>query len=273
MDQFLGGRSLDEPALPERFEDRLGSQLDDRTRLVLFSHVLYSCAVTIVPGPIVDRARSEYPRAIVAIDGAHALGQIPIDVHSYGCDAYVTSGSKWLNAPAGTGVLYVSDRCRNRFPDLLWPLETYDGSPGMARARATGTVEYPEASDRDVVLGVTPQLPLIGFSAALHEYTEMGSVSVCKRISTQALAAQQLLLAGLPERVSCNLNRDTGMLFLRFPEIEYELLTAIVSDMRMRRIHVQAIRYPIGLRVSVHYFTVENDILDLIQELFRQGVA
>ena len=43
---------------------------------------------------------------------------MPIDVHDIGCDYYATSLHKWLNAPLGTGALYVR---RDRL-SALWPL-------------------------------------------------------------------------------------------------------------------------------------------------------
>ncbi len=43
------------------------------------------------------------------VDGAQAVGMIPVDVASIGCHAYATSGHKWLLGPKGTGLLYVRE--------------------------------------------------------------------------------------------------------------------------------------------------------------------
>ena len=45
----------------------------------------------------------------VVIDGAHTLGQIAVDISKLGCDYYATSLHKWLNAPHGTGLLFVKN--------------------------------------------------------------------------------------------------------------------------------------------------------------------
>lgn len=46
-------------------------------------------------------------RAIYIVDGCQTVGQIPIDVQSLQCDAYITTGRKWLCGPRGTGFMYV----------------------------------------------------------------------------------------------------------------------------------------------------------------------
>jgi selenocysteine lyase/cysteine desulfurase len=52
----------------------------------------------------------------VVVDGAHTLAHIPLDISVLGCDYYATSLHKWLNAPHGTGLLYVKEE---RVADLM----------------------------------------------------------------------------------------------------------------------------------------------------------
>jgi isopenicillin-N epimerase len=40
---------------------------------------------------------------LVAIDGAHALGQIPLDIPSLGVDFYIANAHKWLYTPKVSG--------------------------------------------------------------------------------------------------------------------------------------------------------------------------
>ena len=41
------------------------------------------------------------------VDGAQALGCMPVDLQEIGCHAYATSGHKWILGPNGTGFLFV----------------------------------------------------------------------------------------------------------------------------------------------------------------------
>ena len=41
------------------------------------------------------------------VDGAQALGQIPVDVEKIGCDIFAATARKWLRSSRGTAILYV----------------------------------------------------------------------------------------------------------------------------------------------------------------------
>jgi L-cysteine/cystine lyase len=64
----------------------------------------------------------------VLLDGAQGVGAVKVDVNALGCDAYAGAGQKWLCGPDGTGMLYVSERLRERlkvarrgYPNLAEP--------------------------------------------------------------------------------------------------------------------------------------------------------
>jgi L-cysteine/cystine lyase len=84
---------------------RLAAELSPRTRAVAISHLQWSTGAIM---PLADLATELRPRGVVTIvDGAQAAGQIPVDVHELGVDAYAISGQKWLCGPGGTGALFV----------------------------------------------------------------------------------------------------------------------------------------------------------------------
>jgi len=83
----------------------LPGEVGPRTRLVACSHVSW------VSGQVIDARALAASGASVLLDGAQALGAIPVDAGELGCDFYAASGQKWLCGPEGSGCLFVrSDR-------------------------------------------------------------------------------------------------------------------------------------------------------------------
>lgn len=89
---------------PELVVDRLVEKLSDRTRLVVVSHIASASALVFPVHEIVRRVRE---RGIdILVDGAHAPGQVPVDLGALRPTYYAASCHKWLCTPKGTGFFY-----------------------------------------------------------------------------------------------------------------------------------------------------------------------
>ena len=97
------------------------------TRLVALSHVTWATGAVL---PIREIAEMAHARgALVAVDGAQAVGAIPVSVEELGVDFYAVAGQKWLLGPEGTGAVYcapsVVDRPRLTYGGY-WSFESID---------------------------------------------------------------------------------------------------------------------------------------------------
>jgi len=99
----------------EEAVERLWAGLTPATRVVVASHV--SCYTGVV-FPVEELCRRARDRGIASIiDGAHAPGQIPLELDRLGADFYGGNCHKWLCAPKGAGFLYV----RPELQEMLEP--------------------------------------------------------------------------------------------------------------------------------------------------------
>ena len=85
-----------------------------RTRVMFFSHISTITGVVLPAKELCALARSK--GILSAVDGAHVPGMMRFNVHDIGCDMYSSSPHKWLQAPKGSGFLYVRDEVIDR----LW---------------------------------------------------------------------------------------------------------------------------------------------------------
>jgi isopenicillin-N epimerase len=95
------------PAIPGDITQRVLDALTARTRLVVLDHITSTSALILPLAQIVpELQRRGIP---VFIDGAHAIGQLPLDIPLLGVDWYVTNAHKWLYAPRGSAMLWASE--------------------------------------------------------------------------------------------------------------------------------------------------------------------
>ena len=88
------------------------------TRLLFFSHVTSTTGLVIPAAQLCALARRH--RILSVIDGAHAVGMVPVDLARIGADFYGANCHKWLMAPLGCGFLHAPPK----YHGLLEPLVT-----------------------------------------------------------------------------------------------------------------------------------------------------
>lgn len=150
---------------PQEIIDNIFQLVTPRTRIIAVPHIVSAYGLILPVKEICLRAREM--GIFTILDGAQAVGHIPVDVQEIGCDAYYSSLHKWLLAPAGNGILYV----RNDVITKLWTaIASYEwqnqDDPGYRLTqRGTGN----------------PSL-IVGLEAAIDFHNEVGPEKVSGRI-------------------------------------------------------------------------------------------
>ena len=97
---------------PSQVLNLFNDAITPRTRVIFFSHITTVTGVVLPAKEICALARSK--GILSAVDGAHVTGMMRLDLHEVGCDLYSSSPHKWLQAPKGSGFLYVRDEVIDR---------------------------------------------------------------------------------------------------------------------------------------------------------------
>ena len=99
---------------PAQVLNLFSDAITPRTRVLFFSHISTFSGVVLPAKELCALARSK--GILSAVDGAHVPGMMRLNLHELGCDLYSSSPHKWLQAPKGSGFLFVRDEVIDR----LW---------------------------------------------------------------------------------------------------------------------------------------------------------
>ncbi|MFM9865702.1 MAG: aminotransferase class V-fold PLP-dependent enzyme [Micropepsaceae bacterium] len=99
--------SLPIPLTANDVVERIADAAGAKTRLAIIDHIASPTAVVF---PVAEITRALKAKGVrVLIDGAHAVGQLALDLPAIGADWYTANGHKWLFAPKGAAFLYATE--------------------------------------------------------------------------------------------------------------------------------------------------------------------
>lgn len=227
---------FDTAAILQRFRSAIGP----RTRAISVSHVLSPTGLRM---PIPELATLAHEAgALFIVDGAQAVGEIAVDVKALGCDAYATSGHKWLMGPKGTGFVYISKDAGDSIAPPNWLMGKRYGSNSQ---------------------GLSPMALAIGLGEAIDQLLRIGMA----RVEQHNLALARRTYAGFSDIPGLKIVSPppgplaTALVAARLPDsADSQSLRSRMLDRHRIIIKMAEKRWFNGIRFSPHIFNDERQV-------------
>ena len=236
-------------------EAQLLAQVDDRTRLLAISSVQYASGFRLDLGHI-GRALKPLD-TLFLVDAIQSLGVFPINVQEEGIDLLMADGHKWLLAPEGLGVFFISSDARKRVQPTQFGWHMVE-NPGQYDSNSW----QPAASARRYECGSPNMMGIHALSASLSFLEEVG----IDQIAQGVLAHQELLANSIKQYPQLELlsstddKRCSGIVLFRHREIPAE---TVFWHLKAKGV-ICALRGG-GIRYSPHFYTPKSQLLAAVQ--------
>ena len=212
-----------------------------RTRVLFFSHITTVTGVVLPAKELAALARSK--GILSAVDGAHVIGMMPLNVHDLGCDMYSSSPHKWLMAPKGTGFLYVRDEVIDRLWNTIATEGWNDPKLRAERFQRIGSSNVPS---------------LWGMRAAVKLANDIGMDRIERRHSTMAnYILAQMLKRGAESWTSPDAALRCAIAAVNVPPVQNLEIEKWMWQNKKIRIRGGA---PSKIRLSTPYYLLRKDV-------------
>jgi kynureninase len=239
--------------------ERLLAAIDQRTRLVAISQVLFRSAFVIDAAAVCRRAHEV--GALVSLDAFHSVGVLPVDVKALGVDFLAGGVLKWLCGGPGGCFLYVA------------PSVSASVAPGFtgwqAHERPFGfeaEMHYAEHAWR--WLNGTPAIPAL--------FAAIEGPRIVRRAGIEAIRAKSVRQTtrlieladarGYPVTAPRDPERRGGTIALDVPHA-YGVAQALLANGVIVDYRPNA-----GVRLGPHFYTADDELehaVDLIDDILR----
>lgn len=234
--------------------DRLCAAIDERTKLVAISHVLFRSAFIVDVARVCARAREM--GALVSLDAFHSVGVMPVDVRAIGADFLTGGVLKWLCGGPGGCFLWADPEVGAQVSPSLtgWLAHERPFAFDDAMHHAAGAARW---------LGGTPAVPSL--------YAAIEGPRIIRRAGIEAIRAKSIRqterLIALADargyRVTAPRDpaRRGGTVAFDVPH------SAEVSQELLRREIVIDFRPGAGIRVAPHFYTSDDEVDRVVGEI------
>ena len=219
------------------------------TKVIVMSHITSPTALIFPVEKICHRAREL--DILTVIDGAHAPGQIPLDLAAVGADVYSGNFHKWLCSPKGSAFLHVRPELHELIDPLVISHGCREGADFIGRHEWLGTKDIAAYLSVPSAIAYQQQNNWNSVRRECHLLAADLQAQLCDRYALEPLSVNQfaqMVTIPLPE---CDVNAAKDRLYEEFR------IEAPVGKFEER----------CGIRVSVQAYNTNDELQTLAEAL------
>ncbi len=236
--------------------DEFLEKIDDQTKIVVLSHVEYLSGQRFDLAPISKKAHEV--GALIIVDGIQAAGYTPLNLEQWNVDVYITGSYKWLCAPFGSAIAYISKKLSEkitpafvgwRTPEDMWNFDAVNLTfASTARKFEYGTSGY------GVKFGLTE------------------SIRYLQKLGIHNIAAHNQKLVKL---LLNELNTIKGIEIIS-PSTRGSIITFRIKDKPVQKVgqRLRNLERPVEMsirqemiRIALHFYNTESDVAHFVENL------
>jgi L-cysteine/cystine lyase len=232
----------------------ISQNLTPQTRLLVLSHVLWNTGQVLPLRKIVTLCHQKGVQVLV--DAAQSVGMLPLYLEEIEVDFYAFTGHKWWCGPAGVGGLYIHSNAL----ETLSP--TFIGWRGI-EIDDTGEVQdwKPDGRRFEVATSAYPQYE--GLKAAIEVHQNWGKKEERYATICQLSAYLWEKLAQI-DQVHCLKASPPLSGLVSFTLENNHSHAEMVKKLEKQGFQIRRLLSPDCLRACVHYFTLPEEIDQLV---------
>ncbi|MFW9994380.1 MAG: aminotransferase class V-fold PLP-dependent enzyme [Candidatus Odinarchaeota archaeon] len=238
-----------------RIEDII-NEIDETTKAVVISHVEFLTGQEHDLRQITRYAHNS--GAVVIVDGIQAAGYVPLDMRELEVDVYITGSYKWLCAPFGTAIAYIS----RKLSDTLTPVfvgwrsakDMWNFNPVELRYASTAMKFEYSTSAYGVKLGLVESIKYLRKIGIENINThDMKLVKLLKEELMQIEGVDIITPENHGSIITFKINgKDSKEIGDRLKNLERPVELTIRQNM---------------IRISPHFYNTEADIMHVVNSL------
>ena len=243
------------------FTEAIWSKVTSQTKVIFLSHLTWGTALTFPIEELIQRAKENGIWTV--IDGAHAPGQIPLQLDELDADFYSGNCHKWMLTPKGSAFLHVHPRVQHLIEPLVvshgWNPEA-KGDGALGNSRFIDSLEF--QGTRDLA-------PLLAIPAAIdfmEKYQWPEVKKACHKLVWE-IAEEWATITGLAPLVQPEFRTDMQMVALPLPNCDVMEVKNRLYDEFQIEIPVFRWKDHCIARISIQGYNTPADGQNLISAL------